>query len=116
MPVDKTTIHCKTCNMCVIGFDHHCYWRNKCVGKRNYGYFILFVVSLFFVHVVVFASDVISLITIRRLRNKEDTSTKLLSDMDDTLTVSFIGISNIIVFSSGRKSRKTLHGFGPGRC
>ena len=34
--------HCSTCDKCVEEFDHHCRWLNSCVGKRNYKYFIAF--------------------------------------------------------------------------
>lgn len=88
MPVDKTTIHCKTCNKCVIGFDHHCYWMNKCVGTRNYGYFIMFVITLLIVHVIVFISDVIMIQTIKKLHDREDTSVELKNDFDESHTVS----------------------------
>jgi hypothetical protein len=59
MPVDKTTIHCKECDMCIVGFDHHCYWMDKCIGKRNYGYFILFLVSMLLMMGVIFTSEII---------------------------------------------------------
>ena len=36
--------HCNDCNNCVAGFDHHCHWLSKCVGRGNYGYFVWFLI------------------------------------------------------------------------
>ena len=36
--------HCKMCDNCVMGFDHHCVFISNCVGKRNRKYFVLFLV------------------------------------------------------------------------
>lgn len=43
VPLD--THHCRACEKCVQGFDHHCDYLNTCVGKSNYLAFISFVVS-----------------------------------------------------------------------
>ena len=34
--------HCFSCNICILGYDHHCVWIGKCVGKGNKIYFRLF--------------------------------------------------------------------------
>lgn len=41
--VGQSSKHCKACDRCVEGFDHHCKWLNNCVGKRTYKYFIALV-------------------------------------------------------------------------
>jgi len=41
------TKHCRKCDKCVDGFDHHCLWLNTCVGSRNYRPWIMFVAVLF---------------------------------------------------------------------
>ena len=45
--MDKKTFHCVDCDICVEGFDHHCPWTGKCIGKNNYKSFSVFVCSVF---------------------------------------------------------------------
>ena len=45
---NKNMKHCFICDECIEGFDHHCYWINKCVGKKNYWLFGIFIVFLTF--------------------------------------------------------------------
>lgn len=45
--------HCKSCNKCVVGFDHHCPFLNQCIGTHNYFLFFtvltLYNVFMFFI-------------------------------------------------------------------
>lgn len=44
--VAPKTRHCRKCDKCVAGFDHHCLWLNTCIGTRNYGRWLLLLAAL----------------------------------------------------------------------
>ena len=48
--------HCVICDKCCEEFDHHCYWVNNCIGKKNYNYFLAFLflsfIDVFFILII----------------------------------------------------------------
>ena len=42
----KGTAHCDFCGVCIEGFDHHCIWIGKCVGKQNKCIFIYIIFTM----------------------------------------------------------------------
>jgi len=39
--------HCEFCQVCIEGFDHHCPWMGKCIGKDNVCAFYTFIAVAF---------------------------------------------------------------------
>jgi palmitoyltransferase len=44
--VHRHSKHCRECNKCIDGFDHHCKWVNNCIGSHNYRPFISLLTSM----------------------------------------------------------------------
>lgn len=68
--VARTSKHCRACDRCVMGFDHHCKWLNNCVGQRNYKHFFALVTSTVSLLVVQFAWGL--WLFIRSFRDKDE--------------------------------------------
>ena len=46
---NKKVYHCKYCNVCIEGLDHHCIWIGKCVGRGNiYTFYIMLLAIVIF--------------------------------------------------------------------
>jgi len=41
-------MHCIICNVCIVEFDHHCFWVNNCIGANNLTRFVVFLFSVAF--------------------------------------------------------------------
>lgn len=45
---DENTKHCFYCDKCIDNFDHHCYWINNCISKKNIKLFFFFLFLIIF--------------------------------------------------------------------
>ena len=50
--VPVRSYHCEYCDVCIEGYDHHCPWTSKCIGKNNLVrfYVFLFMTPVFIVY------------------------------------------------------------------
>jgi hypothetical protein len=46
IPKPARSKHCSLCKTCIQKQDHHCIWINNCVGRNNYIYFLLLLLSI----------------------------------------------------------------------
>ena len=53
--------HCIFCEKCVEGYKHHCFWINKCIGKKN---FLIYFFFIFITLIFAFDSTYICLVTL----------------------------------------------------
>ncbi|KAG9299819.1 hypothetical protein G9A89_003363 [Geosiphon pyriformis] len=61
--------HCRQCDNCVEGEDHHCIWLNNCIGRRNYRPFYTLIVTATILCLYVQVFSILHIVLIMR-KNK----------------------------------------------
>ncbi|XP_031769401.2 probable palmitoyltransferase ZDHHC24 [Galleria mellonella] len=41
-----STWHCRSCNICILKRDHHCFFFSSCIGLHNRRYYLLFLIYI----------------------------------------------------------------------
>ena len=92
--------HCGICDNCILRFDHHCPWIGTCVGKRNYPYFLFFLVLLNLSQVFTVSVSIAHIViqTLENKKNKEYEKSDEIKNKDSFLVGKVIMSLYLIIF------------------
>jgi len=105
--------HCSVCDFCIDTFDHHCPWLNNCVGRRNYNYFICFLLSLLVHMFIVLAFCIYYLLKRRQMFGEFSTIISLvLLVLIVLLTIPIGGLTifHLLLIIRGRTTNEQVTG------
>lgn len=96
--VHENSKHCGECNKCVEYFDHHCKLLNNCIGKANYKYFIVLVISLESISLGYLSLVIFLIVAVSQKSSEYDRLTEYFSTSDAGIQILsvFFGITLIL--------------------
>ena len=96
---NKQMQHCIACNKCIKNWDHHCFWLNICINKKNETYFMCFIISVLLSICFLFIISCINIYIVNSSKLRNLIYYKILCiENENVVTIANVALTFLISF------------------